>query len=140
MSRLNALASRPEPEFPVLSRLLWQALALGALVSLALLALPLAPGGASAFGFLPFWLLAAPAAALLTLHRRGVRSHFLSILRKIANDSARKCSLTPVSRPRGQITFPQAVTANPVAPRGKCALTPFPQSSRGRRASSAQAA
>uniref|UniRef100_UPI0030DAA8E4 hypothetical protein n=1 Tax=uncultured Arenimonas sp. TaxID=546226 RepID=UPI0030DAA8E4 len=68
MPRLSTFASRPEPEFPVLSRLLWQALALGALVSLALLALP--PGGASAFGFLPFWLIAAPAAALLTLHRR----------------------------------------------------------------------
>ena len=70
MPRLSTFASRPEPEFPVLSRLLWQALALGALVSLALLGLPLAPGGASAVGFLPFWLIAAPAAALLTLHRR----------------------------------------------------------------------
>lgn len=70
MPRLNALASRPEPEFPVLSRLLWQALALGALVSLALLTLPLSPGGAAGFGFLPFWLPAAPAVALLTLHRR----------------------------------------------------------------------
>ncbi|HEY9143827.1 MAG TPA: hypothetical protein VIM90_07335, partial [Arenimonas sp.] len=68
MPRLQALAIRPEPEFPVLSRLLWQALVLGALVALALLAV--APGGASAFGVLPFWLLAAPAAALLTLHRR----------------------------------------------------------------------
>lgn len=68
MPRLKALAIRPEPEFPVLSRLLWQALALGALVALALLAV--ASGGASAFGVLPFWLLAAPAAALLTLHRR----------------------------------------------------------------------
>ena len=48
MPRLKALANRPEPEFPVLSRLLWQALALGSLVSLALLALPLAPGGAAA--------------------------------------------------------------------------------------------
>ncbi len=140
MSRLKALAIRPEPEFPVLSRLLWQALALGALVSLALLALPLAPGGASAFGFLPFWLPAAPAAALLTLHRRGVRSHFLSLFHKITKDSGRKCALTPVSRRRGQTTFPQAVTANPVAPPGKCALTPFPRSSRARRASSAQAA
>ena len=34
MPRLSTFASRPEPEFPVLSRLLWQALALGALVSL----------------------------------------------------------------------------------------------------------
>lgn len=70
MPRLSTFASRPEPEFPVLSRLLWQALALGALVSLALLALPLAPAGAAAFGALPYWLVAAPAAALLTLHRR----------------------------------------------------------------------
>lgn len=106
MSPLNVLASRPEPDFPVLSRLLWQALALGALVSLVLLALPLAPGGASAFGFLPFWLLAAPAAALLTLHRRFLATAW------------RRWS-------RGQITFPQAVTANPVPPGGKCALIPF---------------
>ena len=70
MPRLKALANRPEPEFHVLSRLLWQALALGSLVSLALLALPLAPAGVAAFGTLPYWLVAAPAAALLTLHRR----------------------------------------------------------------------
>lgn len=70
MPRIKALEDRPASEFPVLSRLLWQALALGALGSLAMLGLPLAAGGVSAFGFLPFWLLAAPAAALLTLHRR----------------------------------------------------------------------
>ena len=99
MPRLSTFASRPEPEFPVLSRLLWQALALGALVSLALLGLPLAPGGASAFGFLPFWLIAAPAAALLTLHRAGVRSHFLSWIRKSPQHPRGKCALTPVLPP-----------------------------------------
>ena len=99
MPRLKALANRPEPEFPVLSRLLWQALALGSLVSLALLALPLAPGAAAALGTLPYWLIAAPAAALLTLHRAGVRSHFLSFFHKITKDSGRKCALTPVLPP-----------------------------------------
>jgi hypothetical protein len=99
MPRLSTFASRPEPEFPVLSRLLWQALALGALGSLALLALPLAPAGAAVFGALPYWLVAAPAAALLTLHRRGVRSHFLSFFHKFKKDSGRKCALTPVLPP-----------------------------------------
>jgi len=69
MPRLQALASRTEPHFPVLTRLLWQALVLGALVALATAALPLASGGALLFGPLSFWLLAAPAAALLAVHR-----------------------------------------------------------------------
>ena len=65
MPRLSTFASRPEPEFPVLSRLLWQALALGALVSLALLALPLAPAGAAAFVPNPWGLTLARAKSPL---------------------------------------------------------------------------
>lgn len=67
MPRLHALAARTEPHFPVLTRLLWQALVLGVLV---VAVLPAARGDSALLGALPFWLLAAPAAALLTLHRR----------------------------------------------------------------------
>lgn len=47
---------------PVLSRLLWQWLALGAM---ALLLLPATRGD----GAWPFWLLVAPATGLAVLHR-----------------------------------------------------------------------
>ncbi|HEX4854067.1 hypothetical protein [Arenimonas sp.] len=58
------LPARPEPVDPRLSRLLWQAMALALL---ALLVLAMFRGAVP--GALAFWLLAAPATALLTLHR-----------------------------------------------------------------------
>ncbi|GGA79153.1 hypothetical protein GCM10011521_16740 [Arenimonas soli] len=98
MPRPSTFASRPEAAFPVLSRLLWQALALGALVSLALLALPLAPGGAATFGFLPFWLLAAPAAALLTLHRRFLATAWRAHLVRATPRRRQRFGGSPVRR------------------------------------------
>ncbi|KFL37542.1 hypothetical protein [Arenimonas donghaensis] len=67
MPRLHAIAARAESDFPVLTRLLWQALVLGVL---AVALLPPARGDSALLGALPFWLLAAPAAALFMLHRR----------------------------------------------------------------------
>lgn len=103
MPRLQALASPSASPFPVLARLLWQCLALGLL---AVLLLPAARGDSVLLGALPFWLLAAPAAALLALHRRFLAAAWRA-------------------RRWGQITFPQAATGQPVASRGKCVLTPF---------------
>lgn len=63
MTRHARPDSRP---FPVLVRLLWQWLALGAM---ALLVFPAARGDAAWLGWLPFWLLVAPATGLAVLHR-----------------------------------------------------------------------
>lgn len=65
MPRLQVLATRPEPVAPVLARLLWQWLALGLF---AIAGLAMFRGQVP--GTLAFWLLAAPATALLTLYRQ----------------------------------------------------------------------
>ena len=65
MPRLEALAPNAEPVHPVLARLLWQGLASG-LLALAVLAMFQVAVPAT----LAFWLLAAPATGLLTLHRQ----------------------------------------------------------------------
>lgn len=67
MTRPLTRANRPERDFPILHRLLWQGLVLGAIAAVLMLA---ANGGQPASGAVIFWLLAAPAAALLTLHRQ----------------------------------------------------------------------
>lgn len=133
MPRLQALAAHAQPEFPVLTRLLWQALVLGALVALATAALPLAPGGALLFGPLSFWLLAAPAAALLAMHRRFLAAAWRAHLVRA----------TPRRRQRfgrGQITFPQGKRRLAADSRGKCALTPVSPANPERRAASARVA
>jgi len=58
----------PRPN-PVLVRLLWQWLALG-LLAVALF--PAARGDLALMGWLPFWLLLAPASGLAVLHRAWV--------------------------------------------------------------------
>jgi hypothetical protein len=69
MPRFDPLAARPEPVAPVLSRLLWQALALS-LLAIAVMAM----FRGAVPGVLSFWLLALPATALLTLHRQVLAS------------------------------------------------------------------
>ena len=67
MPLLQSLPNRPDPVHPVLARLLWQWLALGLL---AIVVLALVRGHGHLPAAVAFWLLAAPAAALLTLYRR----------------------------------------------------------------------
>lgn len=96
---------------PVLPRLLWQALGLAALV---VVLPPLTFGQALLGPVAGFWLLALPAVALLTLHRRVF------------------------ARKRGQTPFPPAVSRRPARARGKWGLTPI--TNRARRAAYARAA
>lgn len=113
------LPVRPEPVHPLLSRLLWQALVL----SLLALAVTAMFRGAVP-GTLAFWLLAAPATALLTLHRQVLATAW----------RARLVRATPRRRP------PQM---NPVHLRSRSqARTPVPRYrlSRARRAAFAPAA
>lgn len=119
-------SNRSEPSVdPALARALWQVLGLAAL---AVVLPPLAFGQAAFGAVASFWLLALPALALLTLHRRR---------------------LVGWATPRGQITFPSAIRRAPAQARGKCALTPLPVRqevsltpflSRARRAAYARAA
>lgn len=114
---------------PVLARALWQ------LLGLSVLAVVLPPLSFGQFLLGPVasaWLLALPALALLTLHRR-----------RLAGWATRRGSR------RGQITFPSAIRRAPAQARGKCALTPLPVRqevnltpflSRARRAAFARAA
>ncbi len=64
MSHVDANA--PDPR---LARALWQWLALGAIATLVV---PAARGPVYLLGSLPFWLLLAPAVALLVLHRHAL--------------------------------------------------------------------
>ena len=114
---------RLRPEAPavdsLLSRLLWQALGLAALV---IVLPPLTFGQALLGPVASAWLLALPAVAMLTLHRHGLAGL--------------------VARKRGQTPFPPAVSRRPVKARGKWGLTPSssPSSSRARRGAFARAA
>lgn len=121
MPRPDAIASRTEPHFPVLTRLLWQALVLGALVALANTALPLAPGGTPLSGPLSFWLLAAPAAALLALHRRFLAAAWRAHLVRATPRRRQR-----FGREGSDHIFPSGFASTQAIPTGKCALTPVP--------------
>jgi len=69
MPRLIPLR-RNHPLNPLLTRLCWQWLALGVLLSVAI---PSARGYSTAIGWLWYWLIAAPLLAQCTLHRHTVR-------------------------------------------------------------------
>ena len=119
MPRLESLDTRTDPVHPVLARLLWQWLALG-LMAIAVPALFRAQVPAA----LAFWLLAAPAAALLTLYRQVLATAW----------RARLVRATPRRRP---------LQMNPVHLRSRSqARTPVPRYrlSRARRAAFAPAA
>lgn len=60
------VSTRPCPPDPRLSRLLWQALWLGALL---VLLFPAARGHSAWLGWMPMWLLGMPLSALWALHR-----------------------------------------------------------------------
>jgi len=66
MSQRQPLPSQPDP---VLARTLWQWFALGAVATLLV---PAARGQVHLLGNLPFWLLVAPAVALLILYRHAL--------------------------------------------------------------------
>jgi len=74
MPRLEPDAATPDPR---LARTLWQWLALGLI---AVLVLPAARGPAALLGSLPFWLLAAPCLALLTLYRGALAAAWREVL------------------------------------------------------------
>ncbi len=116
MPRLSTFASRPEPEFPVLTRLVWQALALGAM---AVAVLPAARGDMVLLGSLPFWLLAAPAAALLALHRRFLATAWRAHLVRATPRRRQR-----FGREGSDHIFPRAPARPQAIPMGKCALTP----------------
>lgn len=63
--------------YPQLARALWQWLAVGALL---LLALPAARGDSAWFGPVSFWLLGAPLASLLTLYRQVLAAAWRGVL------------------------------------------------------------
>lgn len=118
MPRLHVLAARPEPVAPVLARLLWQWLALG-LFAIALMAM----FRGQVPGTLAFWLLAAPATALLTLYRQVMATAW----------RARLVPATPRRRQQmNQVHLRTRAQARNPAPRYRV--------SRGRRAASAPAA
>ncbi|HEU0152680.1 MAG TPA: hypothetical protein VFQ84_04975 [Arenimonas sp.] len=87
MPRLPSQTPRPDPVPPVLARLLWQWLVLGVL---AVLVLALVRGPGQLPAALSFWLLAAPVASLVTLHRRWLATAW----------RARLVRATPRRRPR----------------------------------------
>ena len=62
----HARSHAPDPR---LARTLWQWLALGVV---AMLLVPAARGPVYLLGNMPFWLLIAPASALLILHRHAL--------------------------------------------------------------------
>ena len=72
----NIAANRTDPN-PVLVRALWQWLAVGAL---ALLFIPAARGDSAWFGPMPYWLVLAPVASLLVLHRHTLAAVWHGIL------------------------------------------------------------
>ena len=61
--------TRPYAPHPRLTRVLWQCLALGALL---VLAIPAARGYSLWFGPGPLWLLGAPVVSLLMLYRQAI--------------------------------------------------------------------
>jgi hypothetical protein len=107
MPNFEAVPSRPEPVPPVLARLLWQGLAL-ALLAIAVPAMFNSPASAT----LSFWLLAAPAAALLTLYRQVLATAWRARLvratprRRQLSRSAARAPRSPAAkssrRPAGQ--------------------------------------
>lgn len=74
MPNLKPESITPDPR---LARTLWQWLALG---FIATLVLPAARGPAYLLGNLPFWLLVAPALALLVLHRHALAAAWRTVL------------------------------------------------------------
>ena len=62
---------------PVIDRLLWQALALGALL---VACVPAARAYSVWIGYLPFWLLVVPGFALLIGHRRRLAAAWRAVL------------------------------------------------------------
>lgn len=80
IAHLAATSRQPQPTsapYPPLARALWQCLALGVLL---LLALPAARGYSLWFGPGVFWLLAAPLASLLMFYRHAVAAAWRGIL------------------------------------------------------------
>ncbi len=61
----------------VLQRLLWQSLAVGALI---VACFPAARGVSDLAGFLPLWLIGAPLLSLLVFHRSAVVAAWRSVL------------------------------------------------------------
>jgi hypothetical protein len=92
-----------------LARTLWQWLVLGAL---AVALVPAARGHSVLLGFLPFWLLLAPIAALIALYRNALTAAW----------RARLVLATPRRRRRNgvrvHLSFPRQPARRP-APRGK---------------------
>ncbi len=73
--------SLPKPNVatpdPRLARTLWQWLALG---FIAMLVVPAARGPVYLLGNMPFWLLIAPALALVTLYRHALVAAWRAVL------------------------------------------------------------
>ncbi|GAB2488984.1 hypothetical protein [Arenimonas alkanexedens] len=99
MPRLQPVPPPSESVSPVLARLLWQWLVLGLL---AVAALALARGPAQLPAALSFWLLAAPAASLLTLYRRFLATAWRARLVR-ATPRRGQLSRPNVRKPRDQM-------------------------------------
>ena len=77
MPHAKSPAHRPDPR---LVRTLWQWLALG---GIATLVVPAARGPVYLLGNMPFWLLVAPALALLILHRHALAAACRAVLVRV---------------------------------------------------------
>lgn len=111
MPRLEALAPNAEPVHPVLARLLWQWLASG-LLALAVLAMFQVAVPAT----LAFWLLAAPAASLLTLHRHVLATAWRArLVRATPRRRPQKRSQVRNPAPRYRVSRARRVASAPAA-------------------------
>ena len=91
---------------PRLARTLWQWLALGAL---AVALVPAARGDSLLLGSLPFWLVAVPATALLTLYRHTLAAAWRARLVRATPRRRRRSAAVRMSRPaRGVFTSVRA--------------------------------
>lgn len=88
---------------PRLSRALWQWLALGLL---ALILVPASRGYVANFGWLPFWAVIAPLAALAALHRQVLMAAWRTVLvraprrrrQRVDGRQARRAGLASASK------------------------------------------
>ena len=102
-NRTQFATSCPDPR---LNRVLWQWLVLG---TLALAIFPAARGYGFWLGWLPYWALIAPLAALSVLHRRVLMAAWRTVLvraprrrRQRGGSQARRAGFRPMSRRQSQ--------------------------------------
>ena len=84
------------PRHPVVARLLWQWLCVGALMTLLF---PVARGTSELIGPLNLWLIGAPLASLFVFHRHALAVAWLGVLVSTPGRRRARRACVPAPRP-----------------------------------------